>query len=253
MKVGALIVAALGVANAWGQGVDTLMEDDSIAQAPPPIVDRIEGFNRAMFSFNDGFYRVIWRPLSRGYSAVVPRPVRRGIGNVFHNIAYPTRLVGDVLEGHGRGALKETGRFLLNSTVGLAGIMTPANDVPSLKVPESDLGQAFAIWGVHHGTYLVLPVFGPTSLRDGLGDAVSGFFLDPVQYLNEWEYVTSAEALRAVNQAPDALKTYDALTNAAIDPYVSFRDAYAARRAQQVREQLADRAGDQVAPGAPAG
>lgn len=237
-----LLLLAAGLAlRAAAQVPEGILTEDPAAVTTPPIADKIEGINRAVFKFNDGFYRIAWRPLSQGYAAVVPRPVRRGLGNFFHNLAYPTRLVGNVLEGHGRGAARETGRFLVNTIAGLGGFFAVADKIPELKVPESDLGQAFAVWGVGHGTYVVLPIIGPTSLRDGLGDAVSGVFLDPAQYLNEWEYRAAATGLNIVNQSPEAMRTYDTLKNAAIDPYVALRDAFASRRAQQVRDQLAAR------------
>lgn len=220
---------------------ESILNEEPAANTTPPIPDRIERFNRAVFKFNDGFYRVAWRPLAHGYTAVVPRPARRGLGNFFRNLGFPVRLAGNLLEGHGRGALKETGRFFVNTTVGVAGFIAVADRMPALKVPETDLGQAVATWGVGHGTYLVLPIIGPSSLRDGIGDIVSGLYLDPVQYLHDWEYRTAAAGANVVNQSPAAMHTYDSLTDAAIDPYVALRDAFASRRAQQVRDQLAAR------------
>jgi len=235
----ALVSQAWFAAPGLAQVPDSILNEDPSAVTAAPIPDRIEGINRVVFKFNNGFYRVAWRPLSQGYAAVVPRVARKGIGNFFHNLAYPTRLVGNLFEGHGGGALKETGRFLINTTVGVGGFLAVADKMPSLKVPESDLGQAFAVWGVGHGTYVVLPIIGPSSLRDGIGDGLSGVFLAPAQYLNNWEYRTGAVALEAVNQSPDAMHTYDTLHGAAVDPYVALRDAFSARRAQQVREQMA--------------
>lgn len=227
------------ISLASAQVPESILNEDPATVTAPPIPDRIEGLNRAIFKFNDGFYRVAWRPLSRGYVAVVPRTARRGIGNFFRNLAYPTRLAGNLLSGRGRAALKETGRFLVNTTAGLGGFVAVANDIPELRTPESDLGLAFATWGAGHGTYVVLPVVGPTSLRDGIGDAISGIFLAPSQYLSEWEYRASAAGLDAVNQSPDAMTTYDNLKSAAIDPYVALRDAFSARRAQKMRDQTA--------------
>lgn len=225
--------------SASAQVPASILDEDSVAATTPPIKDKFEGFNRGVFKFNHGFYRVVWRPLSRGYTAVVPRPARRGLGNFFHNLAYPTRLLGNVLEGHARGAFRETGRFLVNTTAGLGGLFAVADKVPALRGPEADLGLAFATWGAGHGTYLVLPIIGPTSLRDGFGDLVSAVYLDPVQYLDKWKYRTAATGLNYVNQSPDAMHSYDTLTNAAIDPYVALRDAFNSRRAQQVRDQQA--------------
>lgn len=170
--------------------------------------------------------------------AVVPRPARRGIGNFFRNLAYPTRLAGNLLSGRDRAALKEPGRFLVNTTAGIGGFVAAADDIPSLRVPESDLGLAFATWGAGHGTYLVLPIVGPTSLRDGIGEGIGGVYLAPTQNLSEWEYRASAAGLDAVNQSPDAMHTYDNLKSAAIDPSVALRGAFSTRRAPQMRDQM---------------
>lgn len=260
-RVGGIITSSLLVAAGLGwlaapapaQVPESILNEDPAAVTAPPIRDRVEGLNRAVFKFNDGFYRVAWRPLSRGYAKVVPRPARRALGNFFRNLGYPTRLAGNLLSGHGRSALKETGRFLVNTTAGFGGFFAVADDSEDLRVPEIDLGLAFATWGAGHGTYVVLPVIGPTSLRDGIGEAISGIYLAPSQYLSEWEYRATAAGLDAVNQSPDAMRTYDNLKSAAIDPYVALRDAFSARRAQQMRDLAAPhtRAGIAATPAKP--
>ena len=232
-----LIAAGWLAPRLLAQVPQSILNEDPVALTAAPIPDQVEGFNRVIFKFNDGFYRVAWRPLARGYEAVVPRIARRGIGNFFRNLAYPTRLVGNVLSGQGSNALKETGRFLVNTTAGLAGFVDAAGDIPELRAPESDIGLAFATWGAGHGTYLVLPIMGPTSLRDGVGEAISGVFLAATKYLPEWEYRAAADGLDVVNRSPDAMKNYDTLKSAAIDPYVALRDAFSARRAQQMKNQ----------------
>lgn len=244
-----LIAAALLAPLAPAQVPESILNEDPAKLTAPPIPDPVEGLNRVIFSFNDGFYRVAWRPLSRAYVAVVPRPARQGIGNFFRNLAYPTRLVGNLLSGNGRNALKETGRFLVNTTAGLGGFIDESDNFPELRTPESDVGLAFAAWGMNHGTYLVLPIMGPTSLRDGIGDAISGIFLAPVQYLQEWEYRAIGAGVDVVNRSPDAMRNYDTLKSAAVEPYAALRDAFAARRAQHVRDLQAGRV-EPATPGA---
>src|SRR6185503_11206799 len=114
------------------------------------IPDKIEGLNRAIFKFNDAFYKVTLRPLSKGYSAVVPAPVRRGIGRFFHNLAFPTRFVGNVLEGKLPDAGTELERFVVN-TVTSVGFLATADSISGLKEKPSDLGHAFGSWGLGHG------------------------------------------------------------------------------------------------------
>jgi phospholipid-binding lipoprotein MlaA len=226
----ALCLGLLGQLNA--QTPDSIFEEDPATYSGPQIADPLEGFNRAMFKFNDGVYRVTLRPLSKGYVKVVPRPVRRGLGNFFHNLGFPVRFAGNVLEGKPKGAAVETGRFLINTLTSL-GFAVTADEIPSLKETRSDLGQAFGTWGFGHGSFLVLPVVGPSSIRDGIGQALSGFYLDPVHYLSEWEYRAVTNGVRISNESPELMQAYDQLKSAALDPYIALRDAYSARRANR--------------------
>ena len=215
----------------------SIFDEEPATLAAHPIPDKIEGFNRAMFKFNDGFYRVILRPLSAGYSAVLPRPIRRGIGNFFHNLGFPTRFSGNLLEGRFKGAGVETERFVINTVTSL-GFAVTADQVPHLQEHPSDLGLAFGSWGIGHGEYLVLPLLGPSSIRDGIGLGISGYFLDPVHYIPHWQYRYGVSALMIVNESPDQLRAYDQLKAAAVDPYVALRDAYASERASHNAAEL---------------
>ena len=244
-----LMVAGFSIPSIMAQVPESILNEDPVKGSAPPIADHVEGLNRAIFKFNDGFYQVAFRPLSRGYATIVPQPVRKGIGNFFRNLEYPTRLVGNLLSGHPRAALKETGRFLVNTTFGIAGFVDEAANIPELAVPESDLGLAFASWGMDHGTYVVLPILGPSSLRDGIGEGISGWVLAPVQYLPEWEYKAIARGVDVVNRSPEAMQNYDTLKSAAVEPYAALRDAFASRRAQRFRDQQAGRT-ESAAPAA---
>jgi phospholipid-binding lipoprotein MlaA len=215
----------------------SIFDEEPATIAAHPIPDKIEGFNREIFKFNDGFYQVILRPLSKGYSTVLPRPIRRGIEHFFHNLGFPTRFVGNVLEGRPKDAGVETWRFFINTVTSL-GFVATADQYPDLRERPSDLGLAFGSWGIGHGTYLVVPLLGPSSIRDGIGLGLSGFFLDPVHYIQQWEYRYGASALMIVNQSPDQLRAYDELKAAAVDPYVALRDAYASERANHVGDEL---------------
>jgi phospholipid-binding lipoprotein MlaA len=237
-----LMLAFLAVAGGLtprlaGQVPDSILDEDPAVLTAPRIPDKIEGVNRFIFKVNDRIYRYALHPLGRGYAAVVPRPLRRGISNFFHNLAYPTRFVGNVLEAHPKGAWKETERFVVNTIIGFGGFDAVADRMPSLAVVETDLGQAFGTWGIGHGTYLVLPLLGPTSLRDGTGELVSGLYLAPVQYLDEWEYRTGATSLNFVNSTPELMDSYENLRSGSIDAYAALRDAFSARRAHQIRAQ----------------
>jgi phospholipid-binding lipoprotein MlaA len=211
----------------------SIFDEDPATLTPPRIPDRIEGVNRALFKFNDGLYALTLRPIGKVYQAVVPAPVRRGVGRFFHNLAFPTRFVGNLLEGRVKDAGSETGRFVVN-TVSSLGFLTVADRFPALQEKPSDLGLAFGTWGIGHGTYMILPLLGPASLRDGVGLGLSGYFLDPVHYLPEWEYRAAATGVRIVNQSPEQMQAYDQLKAAAVDPYVALRDAYSSRRSRRI-------------------
>lgn len=210
----------------------SIFDEDPASITAPKIPDPIEGLNRALFKFNDALYKVTLRPLSKGYAAITPAPVRRSVGRFFHNLAFPTRFVGNALEGKFRDSGIELERFLVNTVTSL-GFATTADQFPHLREKPSDLGQAFGTWGIGHGTYLILPLLGPTSLRDGVGMGISGYFLDPVHYLPEWEYRAGATGLTITNESPEGMQAYDQLKAAAVDPYVALRDAYSARRSRR--------------------
>ncbi len=215
----------------------SIFDEEPATVAAHPIPDKIQGFNRAMFKFNDGLYRVVLRPVSKGYSYVMPESFRHGLGHFFHNLEFPTRFVGNVLEGRFGDAGIETGRFVINSVTTL-GFGLTADGIKGMQERPSDLGQAFASWGIGHGTYIVIPLLGPSSVRDGVGLGLSGYFLDPIHYIDQWYYRYGAEALLVVNESPDLLKGYDQLLAASVDPYVALRDAYASQRAHRVTNEI---------------
>ncbi|MBL9208711.1 MAG: VacJ family lipoprotein [Opitutaceae bacterium] len=218
--------------RALAQTPASIYDEDPATLSAPPIPDRIEGFNRTMFKVNDGLYKVTLRPISKVYGAIVPAPLRRSVGRFFHNLAYPTRFVGNLFEGKVGAAGTETARFVVNTVTSL-GFVATADQFPTLKERPSDLGQAFGTWGMGHGTYVVLPLLGPSSVRDGVGLGLSGYFLDPVRYLQEWEYRAIGSGVEIINQSPEQMQAYDQLKAGSIDAYVALRDAYSAQRSRR--------------------
>ena len=210
---------------------------DEYATVAADVSDPFEGVNRTIFKFNNTIYRHVLRPVSRGYETVVPSPVRRGLTNFFDNVETPVRLVSCVLQGKFDRAGAETGKFALNTTIGLAGFIKVSDEYPMLRVPEEDIGQAFGRWGISPGPFLVLPVLGPSSLRDGVG-LVGDYYLTPTN----WEFMRQEEdwvrytvqAVDAIAGLPDRLATHDALHRSAVDPYTAFRNAYLQYREGEV-------------------
>lgn len=218
---------------------DPFLEEDLEASASAEIADPLEKVNRKIFAFNDFAYKKVFRPFAKGYSKIMPDPAEKGLSNAFDNLAYPSRLVGNLLQGKFKGAGKETGRFLVNTTVGLGGLMDPAKEIKSLQTPKEDLGQSFGKWGLGHGFYVVLPFMGPTSLRDfvgNVGDSAANPIPQPWSQVDDDSDRALLQATEVVNSLPNILDLYDSLTRSAIDPYTAARNAYAQLRARQTSE-----------------
>ncbi len=196
---------------------------DAVAQIVP---DPLEGWNRAVFGFNDGFNTHVARPVAKGYAYVMPDFMRAGIGNFFYNLGFPIRFVNNLLQGRGMAAGVEMSSFILNTTAGLGGFFDVAeHHKPVVEVEEEDMGQTFGVWGMGEGFYIVWPLLGPSTARDSLGK-VGDYFLDPLTYVEPWGLSLGAEALETFNGLNEVLDLYDEMKSAAIEPYSSVRDAY---------------------------
>ena len=199
------------------------------------VADPLSPWNRAMFHFNDKLYFWLLKPLSRGYRAVIPTPVRSGVKNFFRNITMPIRMVSCLLQGKGRAASAELSRFLINSTVGVLGFGNPARRWPELNPSEEDLGQTLGSYGIGNGFYIVWPFLGPSTMRDSVG-MVGDWFLNPVSYVDPTEAYLEIWTLDKVNETSFKIGDYESLKEAAIDPYVAFRNAYIQYRKKKVEE-----------------
>jgi phospholipid-binding lipoprotein MlaA len=161
---------------------------------------------------------------------------RSVIVNVFYNIRFPVRFINCLLQGKGQKAIKEAGSFFLNSTIGILGMADAASHWPNLSTSREDLGQTFAVWGIGNGAYLTLPFLGPSSLRDGLG-RLGDTFLDPIWWVPVNTRTSIAiRAGEAVNETSLRIGQYEALKEAAIDPYVMIRNAYVQNRNKLIAE-----------------
>jgi phospholipid-binding lipoprotein MlaA len=202
------------------------------------IADPIQPVNRGVFWVNHQIYRYILKPISKTYDFVLPGAVRTGIYNVFENIEFPQRFVNDLLQGRTKSAGYESGKFMVNSVGGVAGIFKVSDKIPCLtNLPHPDTGQTFAKWGVGHGCFLELPFFGPKSVRDTVGLA-GDLALNPVTWVSFW--FPSAAWIPAIT-TPDSLHTlheklsaYDAVTQDTVDRYLAVRSAYIQNRNQAV-------------------
>jgi len=203
------------------------------------IADPLEPFNRAMHEFNDKMYFWAVKPVAQGYKAVVPEPARISVDNFFSNLGFPARFLSCLLQADFKGAATETGRFTINTVWGIGGLLDPSSGKElNLQEQNTDLGQTLGVWGVGQGFYIVWPVFGPSTPRDTVSIA-GNYFLDPVAYLNPWSARLGVNVLDKVNAASLRIGDYEALKNAAIDPYVAFRDAYIQYRYKQIKARKA--------------
>jgi phospholipid-binding lipoprotein MlaA len=206
---------------------DSVFEEMEQLPSTPPVrvADPIEPVNRAFFVFNDRLYFWLLKPLAQGYAFVVPEPLRVGIRNALTNVAMPVRLVNSLLQGKVKGVGRELARFTINTTIGFGGLFDAAKNGWGIEASEADTGQTLGTYGLGHGAYLVLPFFGPSSLRDGVGlggDAL----LNPLWFLVDLPTSVGIHAGKTVNNTSLRIGEYEDIKAAAIDPYLAVRDGY---------------------------
>ena len=223
--------------------------------SPRSPQDPWESWNRGVYKFNDKLDRTILKPVAKGYVRVVPHPIRTGVSNFFSNLEMPTVLINDALQAKFKAAGTDLGRLLLNTTVGIGGILDPASSA-GLDHNHEDFGLTLGHWGVHAGPFVELPFFGPSDCRDVPGKVVDTY-TNPRQYINN-NYVRYGLWLPALIDERAALLPLDDTIQHAFDPYAFVRDAYLARRAYQITgkspdEQLIDPGADtSLGPDGPA-
>ncbi len=201
------------------------------------IADPWEPFNRAMFTFNDRLYFWVLKPVAEGYSAVLPEPARVSVSNFFSNLRSPIRLVNCLLQANFIGAATELFRFMLNSTIGLAGLFDPAGgEEIGLVRQDEDFGQTLGSYGIGQGFYIVWPFLGPSSPRDTVG-MIGDYFSYPISYLNPWYVWLGVRGYEAINDTSLQIGDYEAMKEAAIDPYLAIRNAYIQYRQKKVEER----------------
>jgi phospholipid-binding lipoprotein MlaA len=190
-------------------------------------VDPLESTNRDFYQFNEGLDRYLLKPVATAYATVTPDLMQTSVTNFFNNISYLNVIVNSSLQGKLDHGLSDLFRFLFNSTLGVAGLFDVATPM-GLEAHKEDLGQTFGIWGVHHSTYLTLPLFGPSTVRD-TPDLVTSLFLNPITYMGT-VISLPATALNIINKRASLLDTKTIMDEAALDPYSFTREAYLQQR-----------------------
>jgi phospholipid-binding lipoprotein MlaA len=191
--------------------------------------DPLEGYNRAMFGFNDGVDRAIIKPLASGYKAVMPEPARTGVSNFFSNLGDIWIGVNNILQGKAGAGVSDFGRFAINTTVGILGLFDVASNA-GLEKHNEDFGQTLGRWGVGSGAYVVLPILGPSNVRDGLSRLLVDWHGDPLWYVGNIPTRNELVGVRLVDIRANLLDVSRIAEEAALDHYAYIRDAYQQRR-----------------------
>ena len=199
----------------------------------PDPRDRFERANRSVYAFNRAVDHAILRPVARGYVKVTPKPVRRGISNFLANIDYPITILNDALQGKVHDGLSDIARFGINTVVGVGGLFDPATHWGFEKHDE-DFGQTLGKWGVGSGPYLMLPIFGPSTVRDAPAKVID-HFTTPRTYVFNTNIDLGLSVVSAVDKRAGLLSTDEMIDNA-YDPYAFLRNAWLQRREYQVRD-----------------
>lgn len=211
------------------------------AYAQDGIDDPAEGWNRSMYSINDAVDRAVIEPVARGYRFITPSPVRAGVRNFMRNLQGPVILANDLLQGEFSRAGNTAGRFAINTTFGVAGLIDVAEEV-GIEHHDEDFGQTLAVWGVPAGPYVYLPLLGPSNVRDSAGRVVD-VALNPLtwaQFEGDDEFMATRSVLGAISTREELIEPIEDVRNNSIDPYVTIRSTYALTRESAVRNGLQD-------------
>lgn len=238
---GKAALAALVLASLLGGCATRPTDPEELAQFEQ-INDPLEPMNRAIFQFNEVADKVVLRPLAIGYRTVLPRGARHAIRNFLNNLAAPVVLLNDLLQGEGLRARDTFGRFMTNTIAGLGGLIDIASDA-GIPYHDEDFGQTLAVWGLGPGPYLVVPLYGPSGVRDGFGD-IADALVDPLGFYirgeYDWEGAVTRYLVDTIDWRAANLELIDDLRRSSIDFYAATRSAYRQQRNNEIRNGRVD-------------
>ncbi len=197
------------------------------SKSAPSEADPLESFNRVSYRFSDAIDRVILKPVAKGYEIIIPRPLRRGVTNASRNLRTPLDSINNLLQGKTDAAASDFARFLLNSTVGIAGLFDVATAM-GMDQNNEDFGQTLAVWGVPAGPYVYVPILGPFTLRDAIMIPFNQL-ADPLFYLDDRSTRDKIYLLRAIDLR-QRLFAAEKLIKKSPDRYIAIRESYLQRR-----------------------
>ena len=222
-----LMLINISVWSTESDNVNTYSDDFKTSNYEDEVYDPLETINRAIFSFNNIADKIILEPTAKGYKKL-PSPVQTGISNFLNNLKLPLVVVNQIFQGQFENASHSTGRFIVNSTAGVFGIVDVADNI-GLEQTQEDFGQTLATWGVGDGFYIVLPIFGPSNLRDTAGMVLT-YVTDPVNAYavqeNEAWILPLRTATNAIDQRSRIIDEVNALRNNSLDYYAAVRSSY---------------------------
>lgn len=233
--LGLVLVLSINIANAQTAEDPIAGEAEAVASSPvaaPKEVDPWQGFNRKMFAFNDTIDKYLLRPVAVGYKAVMPDPLEKGVTNIFSNVLEVPSIINGVLQADVGGAAHDTGRLLVNTTLGLGGLLDVAKHMNLPADDHEDFGQTLAVWGVGSGPYLVLPFLGPSNVRDGASSPVN-WYLDPTTYIEHVPTLNTVKGTSILSTRANLIPLEENLTG---DKYTFIRDVYLQRRAYLIND-----------------
>jgi len=196
-------------------------------------LDPFESANRSMYEFNENLDKAILEPAADTYDYVTPKPFRKLVNNVFNNAKYPITIANDLLQGKGKEFIQDTSRFVINTTIGLAGLFDPAASM-GFQYRDEDFGQTLATWGLPQGPYMMVPFLGPYTLRELIGDVVDGSFSPLLNLDNS----NSKIALNIADQIQkrSSLSALEEELYSSFDPYLYIRDSYFQNRKYKISD-----------------
>lgn len=221
---------ALSVTGCASTGPATSGAGVSDTTASP--VDPYEGFNRSMYGFNMGLDRYFLKPVADGYKFITPNFMQTGVTNFFDNLKGINVVLNDILQGKFDQGASDTGRFLTNSTIGVLGLFDVASEL-GFQHNVEDFGQTLAVWGVDQGPYLVMPIMGPTTVRDGVSVVVD-------KAANPGTYVPGTGIVEGISDRANAQGALNFIDEAALDPYVFMRESFLQYRKNLINDGKAD-------------
>lgn len=219
-------------------------EEEFSREETDSVIDPLNGYNRVMTSFNDKMMIYLVNPITEAYAFILPQPVRIGVSNAVHNIQFPIRFTNNLLQLKFKNSADELTRFIVNSTIGIGGLMDPAKTYMDIPAHNEDFGQTLGYYGVGSGFHIVLPFLGPSNVRDIVG-LTADAYLSPIVYMenlekykipNHIDQTIGIFTVDFINTTSLHLGEYESLKKDAIDLYPFLRDTYEQKRNSDIAE-----------------